>query len=299
MSNNKSCVVDIDYFELVINNAFYFLDKSIRDIYESPKGSIVDLCVSVELFLKAKLIKSSGIQEILIGSKSAQSDVKGDGKFDGESKTISFTKCIKKINSMPHSGTLVDFEELASLRNKIIHFAHEDYHSDKVEVGLVYWKVIWKLTSLFGEWGDDFKSEKERIDKVRVELLKKRKFLNEVYEKNKLDIDSESERGGEVFGCNNCGFNAVFYLETKYFDTEYPIDNGEEEISSFEVVYYKCAVCECITENADMYDGCGIGLVDVLEYSRLKIKPKWKIIPRKIGKPDNTEGEIANEPCDL
>ena len=53
----KSPVKLEDYFSRLVDNALNFLSRSIEDLQQSPKYSVIHFYAAVELFLKARLMK--------------------------------------------------------------------------------------------------------------------------------------------------------------------------------------------------------------------------------------------------
>lgn len=46
-----------EIFESVVSNAIDFMTKSISELKEHPKSSVIDFYSSIELFFKARLLK--------------------------------------------------------------------------------------------------------------------------------------------------------------------------------------------------------------------------------------------------
>ena len=46
-----------EFFDSLVSNAIDFLSRSITDLKKRPKYSVINVCVGLEIFLKARLIK--------------------------------------------------------------------------------------------------------------------------------------------------------------------------------------------------------------------------------------------------
>lgn len=112
-------------------SAFDFLEKSVDEIKDRPKYSVIHFATAVELLLKARLMHEHWTLVV-----ERTSDVTLDDFLSGKCKTVTQADAIKRLNgacgeNIPRDA-VAQFTRIAAHRNQMIHFFHE---AGKAEAG--------------------------------------------------------------------------------------------------------------------------------------------------------------------
>ena len=106
----------------IVNNGFDFFRKSLAEIEDETKFSVIHFFAAVELFLKARLMAEHWS---LVVSK----DPSWDSFERGDFKSVTLDECLDRLVKIARSPVSADdtrrFKQLAKHRNKIVHFHHE------------------------------------------------------------------------------------------------------------------------------------------------------------------------------
>lgn len=105
----------------LVENALDFLTRSLEDLDQRPKYSVIHFYTAVELFLKARLIAEHWS---LVVAKRQDPDVK---KFEsGDFQSVSLDEAAEKLDKVLQSpltpAELSQFRALAKHRNRMVHF---------------------------------------------------------------------------------------------------------------------------------------------------------------------------------
>jgi len=188
------------------DNAFEFLEKSIAEMNNSPKHSLICFYSAIELLLKARLMDehwSLIVQQPGAIAKSAF--IKGDFQ------SVHLKECVERIEKILCESISQDaykcFNDLRIHRNKLVHFAHPDLNKSDIAVEQwLAWHFLHKLLS--DQWGSFFSEDKPKIDKLHSQFLKYEKFLKERFKALKKDLASQEASGISFFECPVCNFRA-------------------------------------------------------------------------------------------
>lgn len=211
--NNKSENIPQNVFDDITVNAIDYLKNSTDEFEAKPKYSLIHFITSLELFIKARLLKEHWT--LLL-------DNVDKGTFEnfmqGELITIDFKTAHSRLTNIlqqPLSKKEFDcFEKLRKHRNKLIHFFNKDYSgkSKKVKSQVLFersegWYYLYRL--LTEKWKDEFKDHIAEIESVNKKISKSKTFWKGKFSALKEEIDLEEKRGTIFQGCYFCGFKAV------------------------------------------------------------------------------------------
>lgn len=234
MARKDSVVKHQEIFRRLVENAFDFLDRSIEEIEERPKYSVIHFYAAVELFLKARLASEHWS---LVVTQRQEADWQ---KFvDGDFRSVSLEEAAKKLDKVIRSGLtnheLRAFEYVAKHRNEAVHFFHKanyDQNREKairiiVKQQLHAWYFLHRLLrerwkTIFDEWDKKIANIDERLREHKI-------FLQIIFEEKGELIQKRKNRGASFSSCPSCGFEA------------------QEHISEFDIPYIsECLVCGVI-----------------------------------------------------
>ncbi len=200
-------------FRSVVENAIDFLKKSITELDEYPKYSIINFHASVELFVKARLMAEHWT---LVVSK--RQEPNWDRFISGDFHSVTLADAASRLSNIIQSGLskseLDAFQKVTHHRNKVFHFYHEA-HSDvknqqmKQEVVRTQLKAWYILHRLITEkWKNTFQPWANEIDNIGKELRKFHEFLAVIFENLQSNIETLKKQDQIFTSCPSCGFEA-------------------------------------------------------------------------------------------
>ena len=217
----------------IINNAIDFLQKSVSELEESPKYSVLHFHAALELFLKARLIKEHWS---LVFAQSKHID---KNKFaSGDFISVSFSDAIERINKLSNQPELTpkvieSFEKIGKIRNTIIHFYYDFSNDESVhKIKQAQLVALYHIHYLFVNKWNAIGLSPDVIDIIYSELKKLREYLEIVYTNKKDDIAKLTHEGYIFDKCPSCLF-----------------DSMRHEKEAKDIYQAVCIVCE-YTENS-------------------------------------------------
>ena len=226
-----------EMFSRLVENAFDFLFKAIKEIEDQPKYSVIHFYAAVELFIKARLMKEHWS---LVISQRQEAD--WDKFIAGDFQSVTLTEAANKLRKVVRSGLsraeLDAFKEVANDRNKMVHFFHEAQSAEEsgklkrdiVKKQLKAWFSLHQL--LITKWKDEFSPWEDKIKELDSELRKLHEFLRVVFDNLKPQIEENKKKGVLYDKCPSCGFESQ--------------ELCEDENTIYEAI---CLVCG-LTENS-------------------------------------------------
>lgn len=222
-----------ELFDRLVENAFDFLGRSIGELKNSPKFSVIHFHAAVELFLKARLMAEHWS---LVVSKRQEPDWK---KFvAGDFHSVSLDEAASRLDAAVQSALteneLRAFRDVTKHRNKMVHFFHEA-HGEKRAARLVQviakeqlnaWYLLHKI--LTERWSSVFIKWSKRIEEIDETLRKHQMFLQVVFNHLGEEIKKRRDSGSTFVRCPICGFESQEYS---------PVEIGE-------ISHANCLVCE-------------------------------------------------------
>mgnify|MGYP003138195948 CR=1 FL=1 len=198
-------------------SAFDFLERSVDEIKEYPKYSVINFATAVELVLKARLMREHWTLVL-----DRASDVSLGDFLSGKCKTVTQTDAIKRlINACGENiskDAIAQFGKIAAHRNRMVHFFHEagTGQADQAlteEIVKEQCRCWYYLERLLSEWGDQFAEFNTEIAGVRWRMKQNRAFLSIAFDRLKPEIEAEKEIGKVFQVCSGCGYEASAVAE--------------------------------------------------------------------------------------
>ena len=203
-----------EIFDSLVSNAIDFMTKSLQEIKEHPKSSVVNFFSSIELFFKARLLKEHWS---LILKRPDKANI--SSFLEGEFQSIGINDTIKRLKNIAKESFSKDevtcFEELRTHRNKLVHFFNPKY-VEKPDDDTIYdiiseqckgWFYLHRL--LCSKWVDHFSDYKAKINDLNKLMQSHREFLRAKYEALQPAIAKDKDKGVCFLNCLSCGFESA------------------------------------------------------------------------------------------
>jgi len=211
-----------EMFNSLVKNAIDFVDSSLDDLGKRPKNSIVDFYTSIELFLKARLMKEHWT---LILTKPESADI--DSFQVGDFNSVFLSDSVKRLEHIMKEKiddqTISKFRSLGEHRNQIVHFAHTGYSDlSKASVVVEQWESWHYLHQLLTvKWKDIFNPYSTEIERIHARIMKEKEFLDARFKALKGSIDIEIKKGRKIVFCNHCEKKAGVGSKENTWGTDY------------------------------------------------------------------------------
>jgi len=208
-------------FDDVVRNAFDFLGRSIDELEQHPKYSVIHFYSAIELFVKARLLKEHWT---LIVAKPDQAD---KAKFQrGDFQSVGLKEANERLTKVASDGLLDEelkcFDGLRQERNQMVHFAHAAQGDDAVaakEMDRIVsdhakgWLYLRRL--LAGRWKEHFAAHADTINALDHRMREQTKSLERKFLLLTDDIATAMAAGSHFMACPSCGFES--------FEVEQPV----------------------------------------------------------------------------
>jgi hypothetical protein len=207
MSNN-------DISDKLARNARAFFMRATMELEKSPRHAIVDLCVGLELLMKARLAHEHwGFLPLKAGDISLQKVKEGDFKSVGIDEALGRIECITGYQ-LPKADTQL-MDAVVKHRNRVVHFYHDDLDADdpalREKAALEQcriWLVVDRLITK--DWADAFGGQRLSWSAIRDAFKENRNFLKQKFDSVSATLAGFREIGGiSPLPCRGCGFNAT------------------------------------------------------------------------------------------
>ena len=192
----------------ILESAMDFIHKSIGELRQDLKYSIVHFHAGLELLLKARLIKEHW--SLVFAKRGRISKIKFDS---GNFMSVSFSDSINRINGVFGRREMTvkaekAFRAVAKLRNKILHFYY-DFKSEAHQraVAKMQCRALRQI-QLWLEATED-NSFKQFAKKIKAEASKWTEYLGVVYDEKKDKIDSFRKEGFYIATCPACSHESM------------------------------------------------------------------------------------------
>lgn len=200
-------------FDEVIKNAFDFMKRALSSIESDPKASVIYFWSSLELFLKARLLKEHW-SLILADPRKAEISKFKVGNF----VSVSFESAVQRLQKV--CGLKIEgagnncFKILRDHRNKLIHFHNAHYSSSGSKAMLQNiaieqcrgWYYLHKW--LTDEWAKPFKVYSKDITRIHNLVNRNRKFFKAKFEEIKPKLHQLKSKGITIKNCHVCNFKS-------------------------------------------------------------------------------------------
>jgi hypothetical protein len=223
-----------EIFDSLVTNAIDFLKVSVAELKKRPKYSVINFCSSVELFLKARLLKEHW--SLIVARPE---DANMNSFLAGDLKSVNMTEAIKRLNNIANQQLTQQvkdcFNQIKQQRNKLVHFFDKKYSDKryKTTIGKIIveqckgWIYLHEL--LTHKWQDEFSNYVKEIKKLDKLMHSHRDFLKANFVILKPDIERKKKLGATFNKCSTCNFKSA----------------QEEEICN-PLFYNDCLVCNTV-----------------------------------------------------
>lgn len=220
--DNLDIRVPNKFFDSLVRNAIDFLRKSVDELEESPKYSVINFYTAIELFLKARLLAEHWT--LIISDINKIKKKKGEtilSKFEaGELNSVALEKCIERLNGtcgvqVPSKASEY-FDKVRIHRNKMIHFYHPGYSETTSLTSIVpeQWSAWYHLHRLIiDDWWDHFHPYQEEIEDLHSSVCGNWKYLEAKYIEIQPTIEREKQGGAIFEKCSICGYEAARFAD--------------------------------------------------------------------------------------
>ncbi len=224
----------------LLENAFDFLDKAIEEVKEKPKYSIINFYTAIELLIKARLMHEHWT---LILTKPELGD---RAKFtSGDFHSVSLDEASKRldkiVNDKIHPEELESFQEVRTLRNKMVHFCLPELQSSFESVDEVMkaeFLAMFRLHKVINaRWHKIFSKYTDMNIDIDHRMKRHRDYLEGKYNALLPDIERLKGEGHIFFSCPACSFESVCASELA----------EEDDSSCFSGDCLVCSVSDAIT----------------------------------------------------
>lgn len=210
MAKGKNAKTSDEFLGSLVFNAIDFLSRSVAELKRRPKYSVINFCVGLEIFLKARLILEHWAL-VVTRPETAVLDLFRTGDFH----SVSMDEAIRRLKNVAGERFGKEeencFEQIRKHRNRLIHFFHPAYATkpnDKLIQQVVMeqckaWFYLHRLLTV--QWQKPFRKYKKRIEKLNKVMHRQRTFLRAKFNALQPQIVAEVARGIEYESCNFCG----------------------------------------------------------------------------------------------
>ncbi len=223
-------------FEELVMNAIDFMKRALNCIDTDPKITVIFFWTSIELFVKARLLKEHW-SLILTDPKNADLSAFNLGDF----QSVSFHPAIKRLRKVCNESIIGSkntcFEILRKHRNLLVHFFNKDYK--KPINPLVIQRIAleqcrgWYFLHnwLTDVWFPYFYIYKNEIEEIHKLIKSNNIFFKAKYEEIKPEVDRLKANGESFNDCVVCNFDTA-------------IENDIYKQSNLKLLKQECYVCE-------------------------------------------------------
>jgi endogenous inhibitor of DNA gyrase (YacG/DUF329 family) len=203
-----------DLFDSLVRNAIDFLQKSVQELEKHPKYSVIHFYMSLELFLKARLLREHWS---LVVSKVEKASLQAFRSGDFNSVTID--ECLQRLGGIADVTLLTHeqecFRTIRDHRNKLVHFFHPKYQEpiDKQVLAQVVseqckaWVYLHRL--LTSKWKGHFTKYGKQIAGLQKLLRRNQHFLSSKFKALAPEIDAAKKQKIAFVPCASCGFESA------------------------------------------------------------------------------------------
>jgi|GEM_PF-263265 len=197
----------------LVRNALDFLSRSIFDLEDYPKYSIINFYTAVELFVKARLMAEHWS---LVVAKRQEPDW---AKFiTGDFQSVSLEEAATRLEKAARSGLfeheIKAFNHVRTHRNKVVHFFHEAHSVNENEElrrsiakqQLTAWYLLHCVLTV--RWKDVFAPWTQQIAELDSKVRKHHTYLQIVFDHSKLDLTDLKAKGLLIEVCPSCAFES-------------------------------------------------------------------------------------------
>jgi hypothetical protein len=200
-------------FDSLVESALDFLQQALKQVKTDPKYSVIHFSTGIELILKARLLHEHwSLVVAKPGEVSKQQFVAG--KFE----SVNTKQCYDRLERVCEE-TLTDerecFSDLASHRNRLVHFFHAAYSANP-DARLLESIVIQQLRAgallmrlLTQRWSAEFENHNDAIRELDRSLQDHRQYLEAKLQLVTPELEKYKAAGGIIWPCTYCLMDAA------------------------------------------------------------------------------------------
>jgi hypothetical protein len=232
-------------FDRLVESAFEFLSRGLKEVKKEPKYSIIDFFTGIELLLKARLLHEHwSLMVARPGETSREKFLAGD--FESATRKQCFER-LEKVCGEALAQEKRCFDNLAENRNRAVHFYHKAY-SGEPDQSLLEEIVIQQLRAgaylvglLRNTWKSQFSSHGSEIKGLDRALRDHKQYLNAKFDVVRPQLKKFEDDGGVVWICSLCGLAAA-----KVKDYEAPLKISHCLVCDYSRshIHIDCPECE-------------------------------------------------------
>lgn len=201
----------------LVESAFDFFERAIKEYESSPKYAVLHLAASVELFLKARLMAEHWAL-IIARNRAPQfaSFLKGDFLSVDPSEAVARLNGVLPASCHVSKEAECEFKSLMRERNKIAHFFHPELGDKSSQKSILQrqcrvWLHVHRL--LHSVWNDVFKDFSTRLAVLNRTMMGQRRFLKAMFDSVKRELRILQKQGSSILPCQACGCDALVVTE--------------------------------------------------------------------------------------
>jgi hypothetical protein len=201
-------------FGSVVANAIDFLKRSLEELEDAPKYSVIHFCAAIELFLKARLLLEHWS---LVTEEPGRANM---SRFQtGDFTSVGIDEAVRRLENISNlripKQAQRTFSQLREHRNKMMHFFHADYVGDPTKQTIESivaeqakaWFHLHRLISR--EWRNEFSDFQDQIAELHGLVDRQRGYLQAKFDALAAGIEKGKKRGIAFLPCESCGFEAA------------------------------------------------------------------------------------------
>lgn len=236
-----------------MDNAFYFLNRSIDEFDSDIKYSIIHFCIALENILKAELLHEHWA---LIFKKPENAN--WTDFIDGNFQSVSLEESISRLRKI--SGREIEesahkyFMDISKERNKIIHFYNNNISKEKIANS--QFNAWYYVDKFLRTWHNHFYGFEDSKRKFRVIMSKHLGYLAVKYDKIKSNLEKLDKTKLFLNTCSHCNYNAIVIPNIELNLTTAKCRVCDHIFNGITIVCPDCGKLTFITDEHSILCGC-------------------------------------------
>lgn len=198
-------------------SAFEFLQRSVRELPESTKYSVIHFATAIELILKVRLMHEHWT---LIVENSDKAEV--TQFLTGKCKTVGIQQAINRLEKVCEIRIPAEakdtFNKVSQHRNQMIHFFHEAgeeaaAEDERRKVAIEQCTAWFYLQRLLRSWRDVFPEHAQIVSAVQYQMKHNQDYLGVAYAALAPELAAARTAGTRFDTCSACGYDTAVISE--------------------------------------------------------------------------------------
>ena len=197
-------------FQSLVKNALDFLRKSMAELEEDPKYSVINFYSALELFLKARLMREHWSLCASDADKASKEQfAKGDFQSIGLKEAATRLKNI--VNESLGDAEVAVYDTLRERRNQAVHFFHPSDLSDVPRVATEQLKGWHYLHHRLAHiWKDHFRPWLDELAELNRTMIRRADFYPAVFDDLSSVVAVRRKKGHLWAKCEWCSQDSAF-----------------------------------------------------------------------------------------